>query len=92
MLNNKGLERGYKELLKYHHDIKGCCLLRRHTRNNKNMIEHNSINILFPTRLLTVERGTRRRLKPGRSNTKAFFPPFITIIYVTWKYTHPPYG
>lgn len=35
MLNNRGLEGGYKELLKYHHDIKGDCLLRRHTENNK---------------------------------------------------------
>lgn len=33
MLNNRGLERGYIELLKYHHEIKGECLLRRH--NNK---------------------------------------------------------
>lgn len=35
MLNNRGLEEGYKELLKYHHDIKGDGLLRRHTENNK---------------------------------------------------------
>lgn len=35
MLNNKGLEGAYKKLLKYHHDIKGDCLLRRHTENNK---------------------------------------------------------
>lgn len=57
MLNNRGLERGYKELLKYHHDIKGCCLLRRHIKNNKNMIDHNSINIFLHTRLLMVKRG-----------------------------------
>lgn len=35
MLNNRGLERGYKELLRYHHNIKGDCLRRRHTKNNK---------------------------------------------------------
>lgn len=37
MLNNRGLERGYKELLKYHHDSKDYCLLMTHTKNNKNM-------------------------------------------------------
>lgn len=56
MLNNRSLKIGYKELLKYHHDIKGCCLLRRHTKNNKNMIAHNSINIFLHTRMLMVEQ------------------------------------
>lgn len=29
MLNNRGLGRGHKETLKYHHDTKGNCLLRK---------------------------------------------------------------
>ena len=90
MLNNRGLERGYTELLKYHHEIEDDCLPRRH--NNK---KHNCTLQHFALKAVDGgEKSKKEWLKTRGVCIQELTPLYLNnnkrlLFYATWTLPHP---